>query len=850
MNFAGNTSDFVIEEVEQSITFKLYVDGTMIVNEVYAAEEGRVRVRVKDIVDCFLSVRVPSSGEDHAVQSLAVKTFRAVIGSDEVEFTVVKGGISNTAESAEVFLRTQWLTLQPQTKPVMTHQLEYLSYYAGEACRVKVKAYFADGTAEVTLLEMEAGKLYTVDVCYLKVSGKFEQAVGAYDAWVENEAGQRLTYVQRYVLQAANRASNVYLFENTLGGLDTVVFTGKFTEKVQTEGTVTTMLEESVDSDIDLHFSREQNTGFVPTIEYARWLRGFFVSKQRYHVDGALRRIYLRESGNGFTSGSLNDFTFEFFYSKQTKYDVVVRNREDLPYLLEFPEVDSIPFLVPRLAEYPIAVVADDLMLPVQYAFENAWRRISVAAIVRAASEETVDKIDLSAYWKKTELVREGLYLKFLNQFLRAKESDDSVLWAGHDFDDWLDQAVRKGDEVEFKGVVADFFRTSTFAQGVDGFSVDERGRMFARSLLLFDFLETPELRYNKVTVVGDEQWRTTGGIIEEILDDGNGEDNKSRIKLKLEENEVNEFYEGDICKGIFHTGTGFKSVYFIVVSSMDEPNFQAGIMDVVLTGYMVAPLKAMTIARIGNVLYDEVDGKTVARYPERQRSSRVSTVRGNVQWYDHVDSWEITSKNIVMHYGEVKNAGLPGVPLEASGYSFWCNSVYIQNSVTYVDAEGEVIPEVTAVEPWEEGKTYTRNNQVSYLGCVYLCIAKSTTSIPRYDNPDWFMTAGNPNFVMELESSNGSRFVNDNIDTDIIASVFKYNQDITIDISKAQWTWTRESDYPDSDTIWNAQHVGFGNTLHLARTDFPESGVRKVTFACTAFLDEINSVTEKIKIR
>lgn len=417
-------------------------------------------------------------------------------------------------------------------------------------------------------------------------------------------------------------------------------------------------------------------------------------------------------------------------------------------------------------------------------------------------------------------------------------------------YPNWFDQKLHTFDDVKFKSVIADFFRTSTFAQGVDGFSVDERGRMFARSLSLFDFLETPEFRYNKVTVVGDEQWRTTGGIIEEILDDGNGEDNKSRIKLKLEENEVNEFYEGDICKGIFHTGTGFKSVYFIVVSSMDEPNFQAGIMDVVLTGYMVAPLKAMTIARIGNVLYDEVDGKTVARYPERQRSSRVSTVRGNVQWYDHVDSWEITSKNIVMHYGEVKNAGLPGVPLEASGYSFWCNSVYIQNSVTYVDAEGEVIPEVTAVEPWEEGKTYTRNNQVSYLGCVYLCIAKSTTSVPRYDNPDWFMTAGNPNFVMELESSNGSRFVNDNIDTDIIASVFKYNQDITIDISKAQWTWTRESDYPDSDTIWNAQHVGFGNTLHLARTDFPESGVRKVTFACTAFLDEINSVTEKIKIR
>lgn len=35
-------------------------------------------------------------------------------------------------------------------------------------------------------------------------------------------------------------------------------------------------------------------------------------------------------------------------------------------------------------------------MLPVQYAFENAWRRISIAAITQAVSEGAIDKIDLS----------------------------------------------------------------------------------------------------------------------------------------------------------------------------------------------------------------------------------------------------------------------------------------------------------------------------------------------------------------------------------------------------------------------------------------------------------------------
>ena len=47
---------------------------------------------------------------------------------------------------------------------------------------------------------METGKLYTIDLSFLKVNGKFEKQVGYYDAWIENTAGNRLTYIQRYIL--------------------------------------------------------------------------------------------------------------------------------------------------------------------------------------------------------------------------------------------------------------------------------------------------------------------------------------------------------------------------------------------------------------------------------------------------------------------------------------------------------------------------------------------------------------------------------------------------------------------------------------------------------------------------
>ena len=511
LSFAGNMNDFVIEDVAKSLVFKLSVDGMVIVDEVYVAEGGEVRVSMKDIVDCFLSISIPRADSDYIIQSLAVKKFKAEIEDSVIEFTVVKGGISNVAESSAVFLKTQWLTLQPQEKRIVMHQPEYLSYYAMVACLIKMTVYLADGSANETLLALEAGNLYTVDVSYLKISGKFDRVVGCYDVWVENEAGQRLTYVQRYILSQSNTETNVYLFENTLGGIDSVVFTGRFTEKIQTEGTVTTVLEESTDSDIDLNFSCEQNTGFIPSIDYARWLRSFFVSKQRYHVAGALRRIYLRESENGFTKNSLNDFTFEFFYSKQTKYDVVTGNRDDLPHLLEFPEVDSIPFLAPRLAEFPIAVVADDLMLPVQYAFENAWRRISIAAITQAVSEGAIDKIDLSSYWKKTELVRDGLYLKFLDKYIRAKFADDSKLFDKHAWEDWFNQALRTFDDVKFKSL-----RSTEFETKVKGWIIDAMGDAEFRKLILREGFKTadfiPGVVGSGTGMVGTEDF-TTGKL-------------------------------------------------------------------------------------------------------------------------------------------------------------------------------------------------------------------------------------------------------------------------------------------------------------------------------------------------
>ena len=106
LSFAGNVNDFVIEDVAKSLVFKLSVDGMVIVDEVYVAEGGEVRVSMKDIVDCFLSISIPRADSDYIIQSLAVKKFKAEIEDSVIEFTVVRGNIKRGREFRRVLKNT------------------------------------------------------------------------------------------------------------------------------------------------------------------------------------------------------------------------------------------------------------------------------------------------------------------------------------------------------------------------------------------------------------------------------------------------------------------------------------------------------------------------------------------------------------------------------------------------------------------------------------------------------------------------------------------------------------------------------------------------------------------------
>ena len=179
---------------------------------------------------------------------------------------------------------------------------------------------------------------------------------------------------------------------------------------------------------------------------------------------------------------------------------------------------------------------------------------------------------------------------------------------------------------------------SETFASGLTGtgWRITQEGDGEMRSLFLREWLETPELRYNRVTVTGDEFWVATGVKADKVS--GN------TITAKLEEGEVIAVQAGDILRGVYHHANGF-STSFIKVLSVDT---SAGTFTFEkIRG--ADPVRFMTFARQGNDT-DE----------ERQRSIYLSGLEGYQRFLGGVSSADITFDNIYAQFGNLDGLVTP----------------------------------------------------------------------------------------------------------------------------------------------------------------------------------------------
>lgn len=135
--------------------------------------------------------------------------------------------------------------------------------------------------------------------------------------------------------------------------------------------------------------------------------------------------------------------------------------------------------------------------------------------------------------------------------------------------------------------------------------------------------------------------------------------------------------------------------------------------------------------------------------------------------------------------------------------------------------------------------------DEVYHNSCKYRCIVEGATTEPRYDSTDWLLVAGDTTLTLDIESTDGETFLVGQLSTTLTAKVKRGVTDITADILVGDWSWTRETDDVASDTIWNTDHAGCGNSVTLTNEDLAALSGR---FICTAYVrDGAESVSAQV---
>lgn len=328
------------------------------------------------------------------------------------------------------------------------------------------------------------------------------------------------------------------------------------------------------------------------------------------------------------------------------------------------------------------------------------------------------------------------------------------------------------------------------FASGETGFGgmIDGKGRGELRALRLWEWLEVPELRFNRAEVrVGDE-WQAPGaGIVEEV------DTVNQTVTLKLEDGEIGLVAYDDLSMGYWHDEltrnndtedyddgmnnrkfAGFFTSYFRITEILDEKSKNRFRYELraVSEEYPVQhhPAVGMHFVCFGNP--SNVDRQT----------SKYST-RTYTRYVRRVTTWTFGKENIAMQLGDCSNLKIFGYELD--DYSAFLRNVYFTGKIEQLEDVSE-----------------------------FMEISQSLNG---------FMAPGETEEV-ECKIYNG------------------YRQDVTE--KYILFAIVRESGDSASDAVWNNEHTNMGNVFNIT---FDDLGMRdenhiSTMFTVTAIKDDGNT--------
>ena len=402
LSLVGSMNVFEIyNDSKTDVVFALRYHGAEqnIVQHTYTPnDEHRITVDVKDIILPLLAFELKDDSTPY-IQENIMKAFSAEIyevgdagNKKEFSFSVIRAGVDKLADSAENFLKNNFLTWQPQVKAVTYYSPEFLTYYAAEACAVKCKAYLWNGTgyteSEITLAHLTEGCVYTIPVQYAIIAKALNQKTPSYyDVWVEKEGGDRLTYVQRYYASdMKSEEEEWFLFENSLGGVDCFRAYGNSENTAEHTHNVAEIEDDSEEYRVDTTRKFKKNTGYLDGKERL-WLLDFFPSLGKYvYHRNSWRKITVTESDVNYEAKELpSNYTFTYKYSDARPYLNLSRaSGESLKQMdIHLPDIGNFT-IAPRLVEFPRQQLGGGVLFPVQDPHSEEWGTTTADAIFSA----------------------------------------------------------------------------------------------------------------------------------------------------------------------------------------------------------------------------------------------------------------------------------------------------------------------------------------------------------------------------------------------------------------------------------------------------------------------------------
>ena len=402
LSLVGSMNAFEIyNDSETDVVFALRYHGAEqnIVQHTYTPnDEHRITVDVKDIILPLLAFELKDDSvpyiQENIMKAFSVEIYEVgdAVNKKEFSFSVIRSGVDKLADSAENFLKNNFLTWQPQVKAVTYYSPEFLTYYAAEACAVKCKAYLWNGTgyteSEITLAHLTEGCVYTIPVQYAIIAKALNQKTPSYyDIWVEKEGGGRLTYVQRYYASdMKSEEEEWFLFENSLGGVDCFRAYGNSENTAEHTHNVAEIEDDSEEYRVDTTRKFKKNTGYLDGKERL-WLLDFFPSLGKYvYHRNSWRKITVTESDVNYEAKELpSNYTFTYKYSDARPYLNLSRaSGESLKQMdIHLPDIGNFT-IAPRLVEFPRQQLGGGVLFPVQDPHSEEWGTTTADAIFSA----------------------------------------------------------------------------------------------------------------------------------------------------------------------------------------------------------------------------------------------------------------------------------------------------------------------------------------------------------------------------------------------------------------------------------------------------------------------------------